>query len=279
VLECVVNLSEGRDVALLRSISEVAGDQLLDVHMDAHHNRSVLTVAGSRTEDVALRIARRTVELIDVRDHTGVHPRMGALDVVPFVPLTAGGSASASDPDLDVAISARNRFAQRVGEELAVPCFCYGPGRSLPEVRKRAFVDLFPDFGPPEPHPTAGSCAVGARRVLIAYNLWLSTSEVRIARVIAAKLRSPYLRALGFPVGDATQVSLNLVEPFSFGPEAAYDAVAQLAGRAGTGIARAELVGLAPREVVEAVTPARRDELGLSIEQTIESRLESAVDP
>jgi glutamate formiminotransferase len=279
VLECVVNLSEGRDVALVRSISELAEDHLLAVHMDAHHNRSVLTLAGSRTEEVALRIARRTVELIDIRDHTGVHPRMGALDVVPFVPLSADGRPSASEGDLEAAICSRDRFAQRVGEELAVPCFCYGRGRSLPEVRRHAFVDLAPDFGPPEPHSTAGSCAVGARRVLIAYNLWLSTGDVRVARQIAAEVRSSNVRALGLQVGAVTQVSLNLVEPFSFGPEAAYDAVAELARRAGTGIAGAELVGLAPLDVVEAVVPARRHELGLSTEQTIESRLKSAVDP
>jgi glutamate formiminotransferase / 5-formyltetrahydrofolate cyclo-ligase len=275
VLECVINLSEGRDGALVGSISEAGAGHVLDVHMDADHNRSVLTLAGARTEEAALRVARRTVELIDIRDHAGAHPRMGALDVVPFVPLTERGAPSTSEADFDVAVCARDRFARRLGEELAVPCFCYGPRRSLPEVRRRAFVDLPPDFGPAQPHPTAGSCAVGARTVLVAYNLWLETSDVGIAREIASQVRTREVRALGLEVGAATQVSLNLIEPSSFGPEATYDAVSRLARSAGTGITRAELVGLAPLAVVEAVTPARRDELDLSIERTIESRLES----
>jgi glutamate formiminotransferase len=182
------------------------------------------------------------------------------VDVVPFVPL--GGAP------LDDAVAARDRFARWAAATLDLPCFLYGPERSLPEVRRTAFTTLAPDHGPDHPHPTAGACAVGARPLLVAYNLWLAEPDLTRARAIAADLRGPAVRALGLPVGDHVQVSVNLTDPLQVGPAEIYDAVA---GR--VAVARAELVGLLPDAVLRAVDPARWPQLDLGPERTIEARL------
>jgi glutamate formiminotransferase len=145
-----------------------------------------------------------------------------------------------------------------------------GDGRSLPEIRRGAWRDLLPDVGPPEPHPTAGAMCVGARPLLVAYNVWIN-ADVGAARAVAAAVRGPHLRALGLPVGDRVQVSMNLIAPDIAGPAEAYDRVAALAPVEG-----AELVGLVPQSVLERVPPARWPELDLAGERTIESRLAAA---
>ena len=210
VLECVINVSEGHDGPALAAIAAAAGPTLLDLHRDEDHNRAVLTLAGPDVEDAALPVAHRAVEHLDLRGHHGVHPRIGVVDVVPFVPLA--GAA------MEGAVAARDRFATRLGEQLRVPCFLYGPERSLPEVRRGAFRTLWPDTGPAQPHPTAGACAVGARPILVAYNLWLARATVDEARSIAAGLRSEHVRALGLDVGEHVQVSMNLIAPLDVGP-------------------------------------------------------------
>jgi glutamate formiminotransferase len=270
VLECVVNVSEGTDRAVVDELARSAGATVLDVHSDADHNRSVLTLAGPDLEAAVQALARRTVELIDLRHHHGVHPRLGALDVVPFVPLP---DETGTAPTMADALAARDRFASWAADELGLPCFTYGPERTLPEVRRRAFVDLAPDTGPAAPHPTAGACAVGARGVLVAYNLWLDTTDVSSARTVAAAVRGPHLRALGLATGGVTQVSCNLVDPTVLGPAAAYDAVAAAAAPMHIAVTRAELVGLVPRSLVLAVPEARRAQLDLDLERTIEARL------
>ncbi|HUY64289.1 MAG TPA: hypothetical protein VMV14_07205 [Acidimicrobiales bacterium] len=274
MLECVVNVSEGRDPALIAELADAAGRSLLDVHSDADHHRSVLTMAGRHVEEDVRRVATVAVARLDLRRHVGVHPRLGVLDVVPFVVLDDGGSP-AEPRQLAAAVEARDRMAQWAGRQLALPCFLYGPERSLPEVRRHAFVSLAPDCGPDEPHPTAGACAVGARPVLVAYNLWLTTADVAAARALAAAVRGPAVRALGLAVGRTTQVSFNLIDPSTVGPEQAYDAVAGAAGAVGISISRAEVVGLVPSSVVEAVSPGRRKALDLDPERTIEARLDS----
>lgn len=275
VLECVVNVSEGRDSEAVAAMAAAGAGALLDVHSDHDHNRSVLTLAGPGPvlEEAVRAVARVTLERIDLRHHQGVHPRLGALDVVPFVPLGPGGRPCGPGADLTPAVEARDRFAAWAGEELALPCFCYGPGRTLPEVRRHAFTELAPDAGPARPHPSAGACAVGARSALVAYNLWLTTPDVAVARALAAAIRGPAVRALGLEVGATTQVSCNLVDPFAFGPAEAYEEVSRLAREAGTAVARAELVGLAPAVVVETVPASRRRVLDLDPGRTVEARL------
>lgn len=275
MLECVVNVSEGRDSSVISALTSAGGDQLLDLHSDPDHHRSVITLCGRSTEHAARDVARRTVELIDIRSGHGVHPRIGALDVVPFVPLNPDGSASA-DADLAAALRARDEFADWAASTLELPCFLYGPERPLPEVRRRAFVDLAPDSGPGRPHPTAGACAVGARHLLVAYNLWLSTDDQEVAASIAREIRGTTVRALGLAVAGRTQVSCNLLRPTSFGPAECYDAVERLAEDQGVRITRAELVGLVPAGLVEATPPERLAQLDLDPARTIEARLAAA---
>lgn len=257
MLECVVNVSEGRDAVILAALASAAGPDLLDVHTDPHHHRSVFTLLG---EDAPRAVARVALDRIDLRRHQGVHPRLGAVDVVPFVPLA--GRA------LDEARRARDDFAVWFAREGGVPCFLYGDERTLPEVRRTAFRSLAPDHGPPEPHPTAGACAVGAREVLVAYNVWITGDLVRAKR-IASAVRGPAIRALGLQVGDRVQVSMNLIEPSRCDPAMAYDLVTR---EADGGVDGAELVGLLPRAVLLGVPRARWLELDLADERTIEAR-------
>jgi glutamate formiminotransferase len=257
VLACVVNVSEGRSTAVLDALRTAAGADLLDVHVDPFHHRAVLTLVG---EDAPRAVAAEAVRRIDLRRHTGAHPRLGAVDVVPFVPL--------ADASLADATAARDRFSAWVAAELRVPAFRYGEdGSTLPELRRSARRRR-PDDGGPLPHPTAGAVAVGARDVLVAYNVVLAEADLAHARAVASALRSPGVRALGIRVGDEVQVSMNLVHPADAGPAAAYDAVAARAP-----VRRAELVGLVPDAVLRAVDPARWSELDLAEDRTIEARL------
>lgn len=255
MLECVLNLSEGRNAERIATLAAAAGDDLLDVHTDAHHHRSVFTVVG---EQAPRRLAERAVELLDLREHSGVHPRIGVVDVVPFVALDPTPPSEAR--------RAADDFAAWAASELALPCFRYGDELTLPELRRRAFADLAPDVGPSRPHPSAGACAVGDRGVLIAYNVWLAEGGLEEARRIARALRGPALRALGLEVGDRVQVSMNLVDPLNLGPAEAFDAVAAHAP-----VERAELVGLVPAAVLEGCPEQRWAELDLSPARTIEA--------
>jgi glutamate formiminotransferase len=255
-LECVVNISEGRRGDVIAAIGAAAGDDLLDTHTDPHHNRTVLTLRG---EDAPQQVARAAVSLLDLDVHQGVHPRFGVVDVVPFVPL-------GPDPLAD-AVTARDGFAGWIAEELGVPAFLYGPERSLPDVRREAFGALAPDAGPARPHPTAGAVAVGARPVLVAWNVYLRAPDLALARTVAAAVRGPHLRALGLQVGEEVQVSMNLIGPEALGPAEAWDLIAARAEPD-----RAELVGLVPRAVLDR-TPSRRwSQLDLAPDRTIEAR-------
>lgn len=266
MLECVVNISEGQDPAVLGDLTRSCGDDLLDLHRDPHHHRAVFTLVGT---DAPRRLARRAVDMLDLGTHTGVHPRIGVVDVVPFVPL--GGSTMAD------AVAARDTFSAWMGDELGVPCFRYGTSRTLPEIRRGAFAGFGPDTGPPEPHPTAGACAVGARAVLVAYNVWVSAGELAAVRRVAAALRGPTARALGLAVGDRFQVSCNLIDPEVTGPAAVTEAIHRVGAAEGVIVVGCELVGLVPASVLVGIDPGDWARLDLSTDRTIESRLSSAV--
>lgn len=282
-LECVVNVSEGRDDDALEALATVCGGVLADVHRDADHHRAVLTLAGPApaVEAAARALTAAAVARLHLDGHRGSHPRFGVVDVVPFVPLETGPDGRLRPPAaLDTAVGARDRFADWAAGRLGLPCFLYGPlpgggARTLPEVRRGAFTRLAPDVGPAVPHPTAGACAVGARGFLVAYNLWLDDRPdgLALARTVAAEVRGPAVRTLGLDVGGRAQVSCNLVDPFAVGPEALYDEVRALLEPHGATIARCELVGLVPQAVRDAVTPARRDLLDLGTGATVEARL------
>jgi glutamate formiminotransferase len=257
VLECVINVSEGRRPDVLEAIADATGPALLDLHADYDHNRAVFTLSGPDVEAAARSLATAAVEAIDLGSHLGAHPRTGAVDVVPFVPL--------AHSSMGEAIDARDAFAAWMEDELGVPCRTYGPGGpSLPDLR----AELRGVAG----HPTAGVCCVGARPVLVAYNVWLREDlRVEVAREIAAELRGPAVRALGLDVGGRAQVSFNLIDPATVGPDAAFDGVATRAA-----VARAELVGLVRASVLEAIPPDRWTVLDLAPSSTIEARLEEA---
>lgn len=270
-LECVVNVSEGRNTALLGDLAAACGRVLLDLHSDPHHHRSVFTLCGP--DDAVARAARSltlaVVDRVDVSSHKGVHPRIGALDVVPFVSLGVAGAELVDATDRP-AMRARDQFAEWAGGEVGLPCFLYGPERSLPELRRSAWRDLQPDFGPHVPHPTAGAAALGARRILVAYNMWVEC-DLEFARRLAGELRGPHVRTLALPVGREVQVSCNLIDPWIVGPGTVFDAVASRVA-----ISRSELVGLVPRGVLNAEPTRRWEELDLDPSRTIEARLQLA---
>jgi glutamate formiminotransferase len=265
ILECVPNCSEGRDPAFLEdvrgAVSQVHGVALLDSSADPDHHRSVFTLAGAPdvVSEALFEIAKLAVERIDLRSHHGTHPRMGALDVAPFVPLGDMGSQHA--------IEAARRFALRLWEELAVPSYFYGlaattPARQrLENVRRGGFEALLagdasrvPDVGGPRLHPTAGATAVGVRKPLIAWNVELATADAAPARRIAWAIREssgglPGVRALGLalPTRHTTQVSMNLVDYERTGPKAVFDRIGELAAAEGVAVIDSELIGLIPR--------------------------------
>jgi glutamate formiminotransferase len=257
VLECVINISEGKDLAKLSALTDPLGIDLLDLHSDADHHRSVFTLYGTHAARV---LTRHAIATLDIGRHSGVHPRVGVVDVVPFIAL---------DPStFDDALRARNEFAAYAGNELGVPCFLYGPERTLPYIRAHAFRDLPPDVGPLTPHPTAGAICVGARFMLVAYNLWLRNSSLETTKLLAASIRSESVRALGLQVGKFTQVSMNLVAPHLIGPAEVHDRVAEHAE-----IEHAELVGLVPARVLAKIPRSRWSQLDVGNERTIEWRI------
>jgi len=260
VLESVINISEGRDLDLIAAIGRSAGSGLLDIHTDAHHHRSVITVAGVHA---ARAVAAAALSALDLRNHVGAHPRIGVLDVVPFVPL---GSSTMAEAE-----SARDEMGEWLASNFAVPVFLYGEQRSLPDVRRGAFGLLTPDFGPHAAHVSAGACAVGCRPLLVAYNVWLEDATATDAKRIAASIRRPGLRTLGLQVGTGVQVSMNLIDPMVVRPDHAYDLVAAEAT-----VQRAEMVGLVPAAVLQAIDPARWHDLDLDPTRTIEYRLRRA---
>lgn len=261
MLECVINVSEGRDEGLIRAFANACGSALLDVHADPYHNRSVYTLAHSKVIEAALELASCVALTLDLTSHHGVHPRLGALDVVPFVPL---GDSGISD-----VLAARELFAREFSSAYQVPCFYYGPERSLPFVRSHAFVDLFPDMGPSTPHATLGACAVGARGVLVAYNLF-TTATLEEAKRAVLLLRRPGIRALALDLDGRIQVSMNLTDPNKLGPQQAFELTSELVE-----VQSCELVGLIPENLLEEIPSEKWPFLDLSREQTLEYRLEN----
>lgn len=282
--ECVINISEGRDPEVIGAVAAAGGVCLLDVHSDAEHHRSVLTLGGPLHEvsSAARRVAAAAVGAIDLTEHRGIHPRLGAVDVVPFVQLD---QADTSVAPWEAIIAARDSFASWAGSELGIPCFLYGPERSLPDIRRHAFSTLSPDTGPTAPHPTAGASAVGARRVLIAYNVWIAGPSAggpapeshidvtEVARSLAARLRRPGLRTLGLAVDGGAQVSCNVVDHHQVTLSEVFDEVATGSAEFGCSVTKGELVGLVPQVSLSAVDECRWVALGLRAEDTIEFRM------
>jgi glutamate formiminotransferase / 5-formyltetrahydrofolate cyclo-ligase len=263
-LESVPNVSEGRDVAAIAAIGDAFSTRarLLDVHSDSDHHRSVFTLAGIDGDDALVEslvagIARAR-ELVDLGRHEGVHPRVGAADVVPLVPIRP--------EDMGRARAAALALGERVGEELGLPVFLYGEvgGGRRPAFFRRAGPEalqarvdageLAPDFGPRQLDPAAGAVLVGARAPLVAFNIDLATDDVEVARAIAATVRESGggfrgVQALGLALAGRTQVSMNVLDTTR---TALHEVVARVTAEAhkrGVDVLRGELVGLMPASV------------------------------
>jgi glutamate formiminotransferase len=269
LIECVPNFSEGRNcetVARLMDAIAAAGACPLDSHTDADHNRSVITFVGEYEvmAEAVTRAVRLAAELIDLRRHTGQHPRLGATDVVPFIPLTGATRADC--------VRLAHATGRRIAEELGLPVYFYEQAallptrRNLADVRRGGFEALRediatrpPDCGPVRVHESAGACVVGARDFLVAYNINLATDDERIARRIARAVRArdgglPALKALGLKLAsrNLAQVSMNLTDYRQTGLHQAYEAVRREAETLGVRLAGHEFVGLVPQAALDA---------------------------
>ncbi|MEP6623026.1 MAG: glutamate formiminotransferase [Acidimicrobiia bacterium] len=281
MLESVVNVSEGQDRRIIDAIGAAAGPALLDVHRDPDHHHSVFTVAApdsGRTEAATRRIVDVAFADLDLADHVGVHPRLGIVDVVPFVAL--------APTPADVAVAAARAFAAWLVRTHHVPVFFYdaaADGRTLPTVRRDAFARLRPDLGPSVPDPRLGAAAVGARPPMIAVTVDLDSADLALARSIATAIRErdgglAGVRALGFALDGPgiVQVSMNLVDLGATGMERACTEVRRLAERAGVAARRVELVGLVPAAELARCGHEFRAWSGLTDADTIEARASHA---
>ncbi len=260
-----VNVSEGRNRPFVQRLAERCRPALLDLHSDADHNRSVVTLGGPATETALLGLIDMAVDGLNITGHRGVHPRLGVIDVVPLVVETA--------QQLEVVRARRLALARYLVEAHGVPVFFYGPERQLPAVRREAFKSLLPDLGPSRPHPSAGATCIGIRPPLVAWNLLVTGISAAAARHTAARLRRPELRCLSFEVGGGIQLSFNLVDPTVVTPAEVYDSARAELTALRAGILRAELVGLVPAATLAVIDRRRWAELDLSEDRTFEARL------
>ncbi len=293
IIECVPNFSEGRRREVCEAIAAEARRpdvKVLDLEMDPDHNRSVLTFIGgpAGVAEAAFAAARKAVELIDLTKHQGQHPRMGALDVLPFVPIA--GAA------MEDAVSLARGAGSRLGLELGLPVYLYEAAatrpdrKNLADLRKPQFEglreqigrdpDRVPDFGPNRIHATAGCTAVGARMPLIAYNIDLETEDAGIARKIARKIRErdgglPGIKALGLHIADrkCAQVSINVCDHLRTGLAAVFAAVEAEAAALGAKVRSSEVVGLLPQAALPADAARVLKLAGFSPRQILESHL------
>jgi len=266
ILECVPNFSEGRDKEKLeRIVDEVRkqeGIKLLDYSMDKDHNRSVVTFVGEPDQviETAFNACKKAAELIDLRTHKGEHPRMGATDVIPLIPI--------KNISMQECVEYSKKLAKRIGEELNIPVILYEKSASRPEredlavIRKGEFEGMFeklkqeefkPDFGPDKPHESAGVTAVGARMPLIAFNVNLNTNNLDIAKKIAKAVRGKsggfkYCKALGFELKERNivQVSMNMVDYTKTPLYRVFQLIENEANRYGVNVIGSEIVGLVP---------------------------------
>jgi glutamate formiminotransferase len=298
IVECVPNVSEGRDAARVArfaaAVRGTPGVTLADVHADPDHHRSVFTFLGEPASVAAgaVALAEAVFAEVDMRQHRGIHPRIGALDVLPFVPL--------SDTPMSVAVTLAHAVGATLATRHALPVYYYGeaarrPGRrALRELRHGEYEGLAarletdegrPDDGPAHFDARRGAVLVGAREVLIAYNVWLASDDLAAARAIAREVRAsggglPAVQALGLPLASRgrVQVSMNLLDHRVTPIPAAYDRIADAASRRGIAIERGELVGLAPRSAFAGRAPASVGLAGFTRERELDVQLALAVD-
>jgi len=292
LIECVPNVSEGRRADVIATLRSAIGDtsvHVLDQSSDPSHNRTVFTFAGEPepVHDAVLRLFDAAIAGIDLRAHDGIHPRMGSVDVVPFVPL--------QDTTMEQCVSLARRTAAEVADRFHVPIFLYEEAaarddrRNLSEIRRGGVDGVAlrmqqaawrPDFGPDQPHPTAGATAVGARPILIAYNVNLASNRLGVAKRIASVVRESsggfaHVKALGMQLDHGlVQVSMNLTNYKETSMMTVFDAIAREAAVDGVRVLESEIVGLVP---ADALPPDPRRRLKLreqDIDKVLERRLE-----
>ncbi|MFN2484472.1 MAG: glutamate formimidoyltransferase [Candidatus Limnocylindria bacterium] len=294
LIECVPNFSEGRRPEVLeeivRAIGQIDGVTLLDAHSDATHNRSVVTFAGQAESVVrsASAAVGRALELIDMERHEGAHPRIGAVDVIPFVPI--------GQTRLEECVDLARRFGESIAKQYEIPVYLYAEAalrddrRNLSTIRRGQYEALReelgrnperdPDFGPPRLHPRGGAVAVGARKPLIAFNVNLASGDLALARRVARTIREsngglPGVQAMGLLLDETglAQVSMNLLDYQTTGISQVVAEIGRLAGEAGVQIDHCELVGLAPTEALLAVAGETLRLRNFSADQALELRL------
>jgi len=295
LIECIPNLSEGRRADVVTGFADavraVAGVRLLDVSSDASHNRSVLTLVGDANgvEQAVLALFERAVAAIDLRTHTGEHPRLGAVDVVPFVPIEG--------ITMGECVALAKRVGAAVAERFKVPVYLYEEAsanparRNLEDIRrgefeglaaKMASTDWTPDYGLPAPHPSAGASVIGARMPLIAYNINLATDRLDVAKKIAAAIRHSsggfrHVKAAGFKLQDRgiVQVSMNLTNYEKTPIFRVFEVVKREAERYGVSILESEIVGLVPSAALNAAAEFYLQIEGFRPDQVLENKLRS----
>ena len=294
VVECVPNFSEGKDARRVEAIvaaMRVEGVRLLDWSMDADHNRSVVTIAGepAAVVEAAVRGAGKAAELIDLTRQQGVHPRIGAADVIPFVPI--------SGIKLEQCALLARQAGLEIWRRFGVPVFFYEAAAARPDranledVRSGQFEGLRdavrkessrrPDLGGPGLHPTAGACAVGARKFLVAYNIYFDSTDVALARAIAREIRAASgglkgVKALGLLAHGRAQLSMNITDFAATPISQVYRAVSSLAVRHKVALAEGEVIGLLPEAACERESEWMRQLIGFDAETKIlERRLDA----
>jgi glutamate formiminotransferase / 5-formyltetrahydrofolate cyclo-ligase len=293
IVECVPNFSEGRDLVIIDKIVDCFRGRkslkLLDYSNDIYHNRMVVTIVGEieSVKDSIINAVGAAISLIDLNKHEGEHPRIGAADVIPFIPI--------SNLSMDEAVTLSKEVASEVASRFGLPVYLYEISASAPhrqnlaDVRKGQFEGLVskmkdplwkPDFGPSVPHPTAGAAVIGARNYLIAYNINLNSDDIQIAKAIARKVRFssgglPCCKAMGVTIGNGSQVqvSMNLTDFNTTSMFKVFEAVKSEAELLGVSIDCSELIGMVP---LKAITDVAAESLLLkdfSPERIIENRL------
>ena len=296
IIECVPNFSEGRNQGIIQAIAEAARDKekvrVLDVEWDKDHHRSLVTLVG---EPEAILVAvwemiKKATELIDMEKHQGEHPRIGATDVVPFIPV--------ANVSMEECVELAKRLGKRVGEELKIPVYLYEAAATRPErvnlanVRQGDYEGLKkeiesnperkPDFGPSQMHPTAGAMVVGARKFLIAYNINLDTQDVEVAKELAKLIREkdggfPAVKALGFAIKDKgfVQVSINLCDFEKTNMEVVFRKVKEEAKKRGVKVLGSEIYGMVPQAALEKIDITELQLIDFKEDQILENKLKA----
>lgn len=293
IVECVPNISEGRRPevveAVINEIRQVAGVTLLDYSSDADHNRTVITYVGELepAKEAAFLLTKKAVELIDMEQHTGEHPRMGAVDVCPFIPI--------KDVTMDEAIAAAKEVAKRISDELEVPTYLYAAAAQRPErknlskIRKGQYEAIkeeigneerHPDFGPAKMHPSAGATVVGARMPLVAYNVNLDTDQKWIADKIARAVRASSggfqnVKGMGVMLEDRNQVQVSMnLENYEKTPiYRVFETIKREAARYGVNVVGSEIIGLVPQQALVDVAEWYLQVEEFDSNQVLENRL------